>query len=78
MPEVPIGANSDDIHAANDIQVALPEEKDSPPLPELCAQTHGTVEAFLSAEPKNGRVKAAQEQTRIGLGVCREALEKYR
>ncbi len=74
MPETPSGAHGDSngslesiVHAGGDI-----------PLPKLCAQIHERVEAFLSAESRDDRIKSVQAQSRISLDVIEEALEKYR
>ncbi|KAK0333475.1 3'-phosphoadenosine 5'-phosphosulfate sulfotransferase [Friedmanniomyces endolithicus] len=46
-------------------------------LPELCAQVHQRLEAFLRAEPATERLRQVQEQSRLSLKVLEEALERY-
>ena len=78
MLKPPSGVNSDD-STAFDHGIAPPQlAEPSPPLPELCAQIHDKVEAFLNAEPREERIRAAQAQSRISLGVIEEALSRYR
>lgn len=47
-------------------------------LSEICAEVNARVEAFLKAEPKNDRIRRAQEQSRLSLRILGEALERYR
>ena len=73
------GVNSDDTNDINHASITPPSADDSNlTFAEVCERIHGKVEAFLSAEPKNERVKNVQAQTRRGLNVIAEALERYR
>lgn len=47
-------------------------------LRELCAQLHGRISEFLNSEVSDDLLKLVQHQTRIALGVAKEALAKYR
>ena len=75
MLSSPPGVHSDDRNG--EIHAPITSEEDLS-LPEVCERIHGRVEAFLSAEPKSERVRAAQAQTRRSLNVIEEALRKYR
>lgn len=76
MPETPVGAHGDSNGIAAEINV-----NHAPPLlplPELCANIHQRLEAFLNAEPRDQRMRAVQEQSRKSLEVIEEALRRYR
>lgn len=47
------------------------------PLLQLCRDVNDRVELFLAQDAKSSRLRNVQEQTRIALGVIREALQKY-
>lgn len=79
MPETPIGgahseSNGDKIETIDHII----NQHETPPLPELCAQIHEKVEAFLNAEPESERIRAVQKQSRATLGIIEGALSGYR
>ncbi|KAK5165177.1 3'-phosphoadenosine 5'-phosphosulfate sulfotransferase [Saxophila tyrrhenica] len=72
------GASSDDNpHPGARSITDITSQQPPLPLPELCAQIHDRVHAFLNAEPKDDRVRAVQRQSRISLGVIEEALKRY-
>lgn len=71
------GATSDDKTHPNTSAISSITHNPPPTLPEICAQIHEKVYAFLHAEPKDERVKAVQAQSRISLGVIEEALKRY-
>jgi len=50
----------------------------TPALPELCAQVHARLEAFLASTPDTERLRRVQEQSRRSLKVIEEALQRYR
>lgn len=73
------GATSDDTsHPKLATIESITAAQPSPALPQLCAQIHCKVYAFLNTESKDERVKAVQRQSRISLGVIEEALQRYR
>ncbi|KAK6385306.1 hypothetical protein LTR65_009232 [Meristemomyces frigidus] len=74
MPEPVTGVHRDS-HGSSNPPTITPD----PPraLPELCAQVHGKLDAFLRAEPATARVRAVQEQSRVSLGVLEEALGRF-
>lgn len=47
-------------------------------LPELCAQVHARVAAFLRTEPGTERLRNVQQQSRLSLRILEEALDRYR
>ena len=73
MPKPAVALNS---HAT----ATLDNYNDGPPqsLPALCADLHTRVEAFLAQDFEAENLRSAQAQTRISLGIIREALERYR
>ena len=75
MPSTPPGVTCDDRNGESHVSITPEEDLN---LPEVCARIHGKVEAFLNAEPKSEKVRAAQAQTRRSLNVIEEALRKYR
>ncbi|KAI7408530.1 hypothetical protein KC336_g13090, partial [Hortaea werneckii] len=46
-------------------------------LPELCAQVHARVAAFLRTEPATERLRNVQQQSRLSLRILEEALDRY-
>ncbi|RMY60345.1 hypothetical protein D0863_11630 [Hortaea werneckii] len=46
-------------------------------LPELCAQVHARVAAFLRTEPGTERLRNVQQQSRLSLRILEEALDRY-
>ena len=78
MPSSLPGVNGDDTNHANHASITSFPEESSRSLAEVCEKVHGKVEAFLNAEPKTERVRAAQAQTRRSLNVIEEALRRYR
>ncbi|KAK5121721.1 hypothetical protein LTR85_004596 [Meristemomyces frigidus] len=72
MPEPVIG-----VHVDSHGNTATITKDPPKALPELCAQVHQRLEAFLKAEPRSERVKGVQDQSRLSLKVLEEALERY-
>jgi hypothetical protein len=59
-------------HSADDF---LPPHQAS--LPEVARLVHERVQSFLDQEPETEQIRHAQEQTRISLGVIKEAFKRY-
>jgi len=72
------GATSDDKTHQSTQTIGSITQNLPPTLPEICAQIHEKVYAFLNAEPKDERTKAVQAQSRTSLGVIEEVLRRYR
>lgn len=70
---MPSSANEADHDAVLD-SIAPPDTRD---LTELCVKTHKRLEAFLTAETKDDRIRAVQGQSRKSLKVIGEALETH-
>lgn len=76
MPESPLGGAHGDSNG-DTIETVI-HQHEAPPLPELCAQIHEKVEAFLNAEPESERIRAVQKRSRDTLGIIEGALSSYR
>jgi hypothetical protein len=54
-------------------------QRDAPlPFPQVCAEIHNRVTAFLNESDASPRLKDLQERTRISLRVIEQALDQYR
>ena len=69
-PNAPLANGADHGHGEADAS-------SSTTLPEVCADMHNRVSAFLAAFPKSDILRKTQEQTRISLGVIEKALQDY-
>ena len=78
MPEVPAGGAQIDVNGGdNRYDPLILNGAPAPPLPELCAQIHAKVNAFLNRPTTDERVLAVQKRCRESLDVIEEALHTY-
>lgn len=73
MPEPLLGIHSDGTGRTETIA-----QDNEPDLSALCAKVRARLGAFLDAEPSTERLRKVQEQTRLSVKICNEALDRFR
>jgi len=73
MPQSLLGIRSDGTGRTETIA-----QDNEPDLSALCSKVHARLAAFLNAEPSTERLRKVQEQTRLSLKICDEALDRFR